>query len=146
MLSLLLWSAAAGSCQLFQPVKCDSAVVEVGWGPRIDNAPAYSIVPRQSGYLLVIRVQGDRVAALYPGDPDHQHPVQAGDTVRVSDESGDFRNRAPGMSLVVLWSPQPIALRAYRDGSSWKDSALTSVWRGVLTGRPQVAMGERVME
>ena len=137
MLPLLLLSVVQHSCQLFQPVKCDSAVVDV----RRDRV--YSVVPHQTGYLIVLRTQGDQVAALYPENPLKQYPVQAGDTIVFEDESIDLMKKTD-LGVLVLWSPQPIQLMPYRFYSVWSYAALSRDWQAVIARTPMGTMGEHM--
>ena len=130
MLPLLLLAIAQRPCQLFQPVKCDSAVVEVGKDEGFGYDPIFLVIPHQTGYFMVLRVQGDEVAALYPENPTKQYPVQAGDTVRVEDDSWDYLSRKPA-GMVILWSPQPIQHAYYQFANMWSDYRLQKRWQMV---------------
>ncbi|HEX4633390.1 MAG TPA: hypothetical protein VH163_06155 [Gemmatimonadales bacterium] len=140
MLPLILLATTLGRCDLFQPVKCDSAVVELGATARAGFTPEYRLVAHQNGYLLVLRVQGDHVDALYPAAPAIQHPIQAGDTLVVDDESWSFTNRTPGFGLLFLWSPRPIDLNTYRAGAAWSPAALTARWQALVAQEPARTM------
>lgn len=130
MLLLMLLAVAQRPCQLFQPVKCDSAVVEIGKDGGFANDPVFLVIPHQTGYFIALRVQGDQVAALYPENPAKQYPVQAGDTVRVEDESWDYSSGKPA-GIVILWSPQPIQHAFYQLANMWSDFRFTRRWQMV---------------
>jgi hypothetical protein len=114
--------------------------VELGTTVGTGFVPEYRLVAHQNGYLLVLRVQGDQVDALYPAAPATQHPIQAGDTLVVDDQAWTFTNRTPGVGLLLLWSPQPIVLDPYRAGVAWSAAALTTRWQVLVAQEPARTM------
>lgn len=121
MLPMLLLAVTQGPCHLLQSVKCDSAVVGIATGEGFAYEPVYVLIPHQTGYLLLLRIQGDQVSTVYPRYAARQNPVHVQDTLRVEDMRLKVTTTG-GAWLLVLWSPQPIGVK----------TRLTSRWREVL--------------